>query len=280
MNKKIFIIGEIGINHNGDLNTAKKLIEGAKTSGCDAIKFQKRDINLVYTEEFLNGFRKSPWGKTQRDQKEGLELGLKEYDQINDFCKKIDIHWFASPWDLNSVEFLGKYDLRYNKIASAMIVDKKLMAEVAKQKRHTFISTGMSSLVDIESAVNIFKKYDCSFELMHCVSTYPMKTEDANLKTINALKEKFKCEVGYSGHESGLAVSYAAASMGISSLERHITLDRTMYGSDQASSIELGGLTILINVIRKIEKALGEEKLGHITSDEEKISTKLRAHIK
>ena len=161
-----------------------------------------------------------------------------------------------------------------------MIVDKKLMGEVAKQKRHTFISTGMSSLDDIESAVNIFKKHNCSFELMHCVSTYPMKTEDANLKTINALKEKFKCEVGYSGHESGLAVSYAAASMEISSLERHITLDRTMYGSDQAASIELGGLSILINVVRKIEKALGEEKLGNITKDEEKISTKLRAHIK
>ncbi len=280
MSGKIFIIGEIGINHNGDLNIAKKLIEGAKTSGCDAIKFQKRDINLVYTDEFLNSFRESPWGKTQRDQKEGLEFGRKEYDKINDFCKEIGIHWFASPWDLNSVKFLGNYDLRYNKIASAMIIDQKLLTEVAKQKRHTFISTGMSSLDNIERAVDIFKKYNCSFELMHCVSTYPMKTEDANLKTINALKKKFNCKVGYSGHESGLAVSYAAASMEISSLERHITLDRTMYGSDQAASIELGGLSILINVVRKIEKALGEEKLGHITNDEAKISAKLRGHIK
>lgn len=280
MSGKIFIIGEIGINHNGDLNIAKKLIEGAKTSGCDAIKFQKRDINLVYTDEFLNSFRESPWGKTQRDQKEGLEFGRKEYDKINDFCKEIGIHWFASPWDLNSVKFLGNYDLRYNKIASAMIIDQKLLTEVAKQKRHTFISTGMSSLDNIERAVDIFKKYNCSFELMHCVSTYPMETEDANLKTINALKKKFNCKVGYSGHESGLAVSYAAASMEISSLERHITLDRTMYGSDQAASIELGGLSILINVVRKIEKALGEEKLGHITNDEAKISAKLRGHIK
>ena len=276
----VFIIAEIGINHNGNINLAKKMIDSSLDAGADAVKFQKRDVETVYSKEILDSPRESPWGKTQRDQKEGLEFGRKEYDKINDFCKEIGIHWFASPWDLNSVKFLGNYDLRYNKIASAMIIDQKLLTEVAKQKRHTFISTGMSSLDNIERAVDIFKKYNFSFELMHCVSTYPMKTEDANLKTINALKKKFNCKVGYSGHESGLAVSYAAASMEISSLERHITLDRTMYGSDQAASIELGGLSILINVVRKIEKALGEEKLGHITNDEAKISAKLRGHIK
>ncbi len=280
MTKKIFIIAEIGINHNGDLNIAKKLIETAKQSGCDAVKFQKRDIDLVYSKELLDSPRESPWGKTQRDQKKGLEFGELEYNEIDKFCKNIGIQWFASPWDLKSVKFLERYDLKYNKIASAMIVDENLLTEVAKQKRYTFISTGMSSLTDIEKAINIFKKYNCSFELMHCVSTYPMKTEDANLRTIYALKKRFNCPIGYSGHESGLAISYAAASMGISSLERHITLDRTMYGSDQAASIEPDGLRILIQVIRKIEKALGEEKIGYITEDELGVAKKLRAHIK
>ena len=280
MSKNVFIIGEIGINHNGDLKIAKKLIEEAKKSGCDAIKFQKRNIDLVYTKEFLDSFRDSPWGKTQRDQKQALDFGEKEYDEIDKFCKKIGICWFASAWDLDSVEFLKKYDLKYNKIASAMIVDEKVLTEVAKQKKHTFISTGMSRLSEIENAVKIFKNLNCPFELMHCVSTYPMKTEDANLKTIYALRKKFKCNVGYSGHENGLAVSYAAVSMGITSLERHITLDRAMYGSDQAASLEISGLTILINVVRKIEKALGNEKLGFITKEEGIIAKKLRSHIK
>ena len=280
MTKKIFIIAEIGINHNGDMEIAMKLIEAAKQSGCDAVKFQKRNLDLVYSKELLDSPRESPWGKTQRDQKNGLEFGESEYDEIDKYCKKIDIHWFASPWDLKSVKFLEKYNLKFNKIASAMIVDEKLLVEVAKQKRHTFISTGMSSLSNIEKAINIFKKYDCSFELMHCISTYPMKTKDANLKTISALKDKFNCPVGYSGHENGLAVSYAAASMGISSLERHITLDRTMYGSDQAASIEPNGLRVLVQVVRKIEEALGEEKIGHITKEEAEIAKKLRAHIK
>ena len=278
--KKIFIIGEIGINHNGDVELAKKLILKSKEAGCDAVKFQKRDIDLVYEKEFLNSFRESPWGKTQRDQKAGLEFEKKEFDEIDRYSKELGIYWFASAWDMNSVEFLKKYNLKYNKIASAMIVDKQLVEAVAIQKKHTFISTGMSSLDDIENAINIFKKHHCPFELMHCISTYPMKTEDANLRTIIALKKNFKCDVGYSGHESGLAVSYAAASLGISSLERHITIDRTMYGSDQASSLEMDGFTTLIKVIRKIELALGEEKLGLILEQEKPIAKKLRAHIK
>jgi N-acetylneuraminate synthase len=278
--KKIFIIGEIGINHNGDVDIAKKLILKSKEAGCNAIKFQKRDINLVYEKEFLNSFRESPWGKTQRDQKAGLEFEKKEFDEIDKYSKELGIYWFASAWDLNSVEFLKKYDLKYNKIASAMIVDRQLLEAVAIQKKHTFISTGMSSLDDIGNAINIFKKHGCSFELMHCVSTYPMKTEDANLRTIDAMKNFFKCEVGYSGHESGSAVSYAAASLGISSLERHITLDRTMYGSDQAASLEIDGFVNLIKVIKKIELALGEEKLGQIIEGEKPIAKKLRAHIK
>ncbi len=277
--KKIFLIAEIGINHNGSLTIAKKLIENAKLSGFDAVKFQKRDINLVYKKEFLDSLRESPWGKTQRKQKEGLEFGRKQYDEIDKYCKKLKIHWFASPWDLNSLKFLDKYKNKYNKIASAMIVDLELLKEVAKRKKYTFISTGMSTSKDIDNAVKIFRRYNCKFELMHCVSTYPMKDEDANLITIKKLKEKFKCNVGYSGHEIGLAVSYAAFGMGISSLERHITLDRAMYGSDQAASVEKSGMVQLVRNIRAMEKSVGINSLGHIHAAEKAISNKLREHI-
>ena len=277
---KIFFISEIGINHNGDLDLALRLIKEAKLAGSDAVKFQKRDINLVYTKKFLDSPRESPWGKTQLDQKKGLEFSYEEYKEIDNYCKKLDIEWFASAWDLNSLDFLSKFDLKYHKVASAMIVDLKLLHAIAKQKKHTFISTGMSSLQEIKKAVSIFRDNDCSFELMHCVSTYPMKDEDANLLTINALKREFNCNVGYSGHENGLAISYAAAALGISSLERHITLDRTMYGSDQSASLEIKGLRELIGAVRKIELALGKEKLGHILEEEKPIAAKLREHIK
>ncbi len=280
MPNKIFIIGEIGINHNGDINLCKKIINGAKNAGADAVKFQKRNINNVYTQDFLNSYRDSPWGKTQRDQKLGIEFEKKEYDEIDKYCKELDIIWFASAWDLDSLNFLKKYNCKFNKIASAMIVDLNFLVEVSKEKKHTFISTGMSSLQDIEKAVEIFKKNKCSFELMHCVSTYPMKPEDANLRTIEGLKNKFNCDVGYSGHENGLAVSYAAASLDITSLERHITIDRTLYGSDQAASIEILGFAEMISGVRKIEKALGKEKVGFITDEEKKIANKLRGHIK
>ena len=258
--KKLFLIAEIGINHNGSLTVAKKLIENAKLSGFDAVKFQKRDIDLVYKKEFLDSFRESPWGKTQRKQKEGIEFNKQQYDEIDKHCKKLKIHWFASAWDLNSLKFLDKYKLKYNKIASAMIVDSEFLKEVAKRKKYTFISTGMSKTNDISTAVRIFKKFNCKFELMHCVSTYPMKIEDANLITIKKLKEKYKCNVGYSGHETGLAVSYAAFGMGISSLERHITLNRAMYGSDQAASVEKNGLVQLVKNLRVMEKSIGTYK--------------------
>ena len=208
----IFIIAEIGINHNGDMNICKKLIDIAKQSGCDAVKFQKRTLEKVYTKEQLLSSRESPWGTTTYEQKKGLEFGLKQYQQIDKYCKKKNIYWFASAWDLESQKFLNKFNLKYNKIASAMIVDKKFLNYVASQKKHTFISTGMSTIKNISDAVKIFKK-KCSFELMHCVSTYPMKDETANLNVINSLKKKFKCNVGYSGHESGLAISIAASAL-------------------------------------------------------------------
>ena len=280
MISKTFLIAEIGINHNGSIDIAKKLILNAKMAGFDAVKFQKRDINLVYSKELLDSPRESPWGTTQRDQKKGLEFEKKEYDEIEKFCKANSIIWFASAWDINSLKFLDNYDLKYNKIASAMIVDNNFLLEVAKRKKHTFISTGMSSFDDIDRAVKIFREIGCSFELMHCVSTYPMNPKDANLKTITALKNFFKCNVGYSGHENGTIISVAAFLLGISSLERHVTLDRAMYGSDQAASLEFKGMLNLTEALKKIELALGEEKMGHITEEEKLIATKLRAHIK
>ena len=278
--KKPYLIAEIGINHNGDLNIAKQLIKNAKECGFDSVKFQKRTINIVYDEKTLETPRESPWGKTTREQKLGLEFEKKEYDEISKYCKEQNIDWFASAWDIESLKFLEDYNLKYHKIASAMIVDHNFLNEVAKTKIHTFISTGMSTKQDIDNAVNIFRKNNCSFELMHCVSTYPMKVEDANLVTIKALKDEYNCNVGYSGHENGVAVSLAALMLGISSLERHITLDRTMYGSDQAASLELTGMKNLCASIDKMLLSLGNPSIGKILDDEVAIAKKLRAHIK
>ena len=278
--RKIFYIAEIGINHNGSLEIAKKLIDNAKLAGFDAVKFQKRTIDLVYSKEQLELSRESPWGTTQRQQKNGLEFNLAQYEEINNYCKKKKIQWFCSAWDEESLNFLDNFQLKYNKIASAMIVDIDFIKSVAKKKKYTFISTGMCKEKDIEKAFEIFKSKGCPFELMHSVSTYPMKIEDANLLRIKSLKEKFKCKVGYSGHENSLSVSYAAAMLGISSLERHITLDRTMYGSDQAASLEMRGMVELISVIKRMMLALGEGKVNKVLLDEIEIAKKLRSHIK
>ena len=275
----IFIVAEIGINHNGDMSICKELIDIAVNAGCDAVKLQKRDLDEVYTQDFLNSPRVSPWGKTQRDQKMGLEFNKEEYEEIDNYCTKKNINWFASAWDLNSQIFLRQFNSKYNTIASAMLVNLELLKMVAEEKKHTFISTGLSTLEDIEKAVNIFKERNCPFELMHCVSTYPMKDSDANLNTITTLREKFKCKVGYSGHETGLAVSYAAAALGASSIERHITLDRAMYGSDQAASLAPPGLRKVVAESRKIQTALGDG-VKRIIEDEIPIAKKLREHLK
>lgn len=274
----IFFIAEIGINHNGDMNIAKELIKLAKDTGCDAVKFQKRNIDKVYTKELLDSPRESPWGKTQRDQKAGLEFTEDQYREIDRYCKELGIHWFASAWDTDSQVFLRKFDCRYNKIASAMLVCPELLEMVADEKKHTFISTGMSTVEQIDKAVELFRAKNCPFELMHCQSTYPMDDEDANLRCIKALRDRYNCAVGYSGHETGLAVSYAAAALGITSLERHITLDRSMYGSDQSASLEPTGLRMLVGAVRKIEKAMGDGKIG-VIEKEVPIIKKLRGHI-
>ncbi len=277
---KIFLIAEIGVNHNGDIKIAKQLIDNAVECGFDAVKFQKRTIEIVYSKEDLDKSRESPWGTTQREQKEGLEFSREQYDEIDRYCKKKNIIWFASAWDLNSLEFLDRYNLNYHKIASAMIVDKVLLEEVAKRKKHTFISTGMSKLSDIEKAVEIFQNNGTSFELMHCISTYPTKEKDINLNTIPEIKKKFNCNVGYSGHENGIIISVVASMYNISSLERHITLDKTMYGSDQAASIEFSDMKKLMELISKVQLARGENKLGEILDEEMPIAKKLRKHIK
>lgn len=274
----VFFIAEIGINHNGDLELAKELIDLAAECGCDAVKFQKRDIDLCYTQEFLDSPRESPWGTTQREQKAGIEFGEEEYKVIDAYCKEKGIEWFASAWDMNSVQFLRQFDLKYNKIASAMMVYPEFLEEVASEGRYTFLSTGMCDAEQIDAAVEIFKKAGCPFEIMHCVSTYPMKSEDANLLCIPTLQKRYDCKVGYSGHESGLAISYAAVALGATSIERHITLDRAMYGSDQAASLEPAGLRQLVGGIRKIPAALGSGDICVIEA-EKGIADKLRAHI-
>jgi len=278
MRNPIFIIAEIGINHNGSISICKELIDVAASIGCDAVKLQKRNIDLVYAQEMLDSPRESPWGTTQREQKNGLEFGVEEYKEIDQYCNEKRIEWFASAWDTNSQLFLRQFDCKYNKIASAMIVHKDLLEMVAQEKKHTFISTGMTTYEDIQTAIDIFKEAECPFELMHTVSTYPMNDKDANLNMIHTLRNKFKCDIGYSGHEVGLAISYAAAANGITSLERHITLDRAMYGSDQSASVEPNGFRQLVGAVRKIEQAMGDGK-KRLLEAEIPISKKLREHL-
>tara|TARA_Y100000591_G_C21665850_1_gene610259 strand:+ start:23 stop:868 length:846 start_codon:yes stop_codon:yes gene_type:complete len=273
--ENIFIIGEIGINHNGDIEIAKKLISMAKECGCDAVKFQKRDIETVYTKEELDKDRESPWGTTQREQKVGLEFEKKQYDIIDKYCKELNIDWFASAWDIKSLQFLDDYKCKYAKIASAMISHTEFLNEVAKRKVYTFISTGMSNYKMIDKAVEIFKKNNCPFELMHSVSTYPCPEEKLNLHLINKLKEKYKCNVGYSGHENSVSPSIIAVALGANSLERHITLDRSMYGSDQSASLEENGLKQLISAVRKVPIVVGKDE-KQIFDIEEKVAEKLR----
>ena len=257
----VFITAEIGINHNGDVEIAKKLIDIAKNKGCDAVKFQKRTVEKVYSKEILDSSRESPWGNTTRDQKLGLEFEKKEYDIINEYCITKNIHWYASAWDIESQIFLRQYDMKYNKVSSAMLTHKKLLETIAEEKKSTFISTGMSTMDEIRTAVSIFRKHDCPFELLHCTSTYPMELDEANLLCIPNLKKEFKCNVGYSGHETAAyLVTLSAVILGATSVERHITLDRTMYGSDQAASLEQPGLIRMVKDIRMLKDIFGDGK--------------------
>ena len=270
------IIAEIGINHNGDLTIAKKLVESAKKCGFDAVKFQKRDIETVYTKAELDKPRESPWGSTTREQKEGLEFGKKEYDEINNYCESLKIQWFASAWDTKSLEFLDNYNLEYQKVASAMITNIEFLESLSKRKKYTFISTGMSDFKVIDKAVEIFNKNDCKYELMHSVSAYPCPEDQLNLNLITVMRKRYGCNVGYSGHESSVSPSIIAVSLGATSLERHITLDRSMYGSDQAASLEEKGFNELISIVRKIPIVIGSSKEKKILECEKPVAKKLR----
>ena len=267
--KKTFLIGEIGINHNGSVENAIKLIDFAKKYDFDAVKFQKRTIDLVFSPEELGKDRETPFGKKNSDLKIGLEFGKKEYDIIDQYCKKIDIEWFASPWDIESYKFLMEYDLKYMKVASCLLTIKPLLKEIASSDSYrTFISTGMSTIAEIDEAVKIFKESNNNnFELMHCVSTYPCSNDEVNLNIIKTLKERYECNIGYSGHEEGLQISCAAVALGATSVERHITLNRTMFGSDQAASISPEGMRILSRDIRIIDKAMGDTKKTILESE-------------
>ena len=257
----IFLIAEIGINHNGDMSIAKQLIDAAADAGFDAVKFQKRTIELVYTKEFLDSPRESPWGNTQRAQKEGLEFSSEQYKEIDQYCESKNIQWTASAWDIEAQKFLRQFNCTFNKVASPMLGHIPLLKLIASEKKRTFISTGMSTLEEIDAVVKIFKEANCPFELMHCNSTYPMKDEDANLLCIPMLKDRYACQVGYSGHETSLIkVCVAAVALGATSIERHITLDRAMYGSDQAASIESYSLSNFVESVRAITKVLGDGK--------------------
>ena len=274
-----YLIAEIGINHNGDLDIAKKLINFAVEANFDAVKFQKRNIEKVYSKEFLDSHRESPWGNTQREQKYGLEFNNKEYQEIDKYCKEKNIKWSASAWDLESQEFIASFNVAFNKLASPMLRHKPLVKKIASERKKTFISTGMSTLKELDEVIGIFEKEKCTFEIMHCNSTYPMPIEEANVLCIQTLKKRYNCNVGYSGHESNLLqVCITAMALGATSIERHITLDRAMYGSDQAASIEVGALKSFVAAIRMIPVIKGDG-VKKITAKEEIIRKKLRVKV-
>jgi N-acetylneuraminate synthase len=251
-----FVVAEIGINHNGELDIARKLISAALLAGADAVKFQKRTIDVVYTPEELAKPRESPFGTTNADLKRGLEFGLDEYREIDAYCKQHNILWFASCWDEESVDFVEQFAPPCYKIASASLTDDDLLRHHRSYKRPILLSTGMSTIEQIDHAVEVLGAEDLI--LMHCNSTYPSKAEELNLRAIRILKERYGIPVGYSGHEVGLSTSLAAAVLEACMVERHITLDRAMWGSDQAASVEPHGFSRLVRDIHVVEKALGD----------------------
>ena len=268
-----FIIAELGINHNGSLDTAKKLIDAAKWAGVDAVKLQKRSVTIVYAGQ-LDQPRESPWGKTLGDQKRGLELGPESYDEIDRYCKYLNMPWFASAWDIPSLQFLSKYGCPYNKIASAITTNLELVRAIANEKKPTFLSTAMCTYEDIYRALECFAA-STKVTLMHCVATYPAPEKDLNLKVIQDLYSEFGIPVGYSAHQTSVSPSVMAAVLGAVAIEQHLTLDRSMYGSDQAASLEPIGMKTLVDQIRKIPIVLGDG-VKRITEDEKKVAAKLR----
>ena len=252
-----YIIAEIGINHNGDIGNVKKLIDVAVDSGCDAVKFQKRTSGLCVPENQKNVMRETPWGIIPYiEYRQKLEFDLNEYKEIDSYCRANNIQWFASAWDTEALHFLEEFDLPCYKIPSALITNHDLLQAHRDTGRICILSTGMSTIEQIDEAVKVFDKENLL--IAHCTSTYPSPLEQLNLKMIDTLKKRFGIIIGYSGHEVGLSPSYAAVTLGAKFIERHITLNRAMWGSDQAASIEPGGLKKLVENIRDIEVALGD----------------------
>lgn len=254
--KSVFIIAEIGINHNGDINIAKKLIDIAAETDVDAVKFQKRTIDVVYTKEELDKPRESPWGTTNREQKNGLEFNEEEYWEIDRHCSKKNIMWFASCWDKGSVDFIEKYNPPCYKIASPLLTNDELLKYTRDKGRPIIISTGMSTVEEINHALDIIGQKNTI--VMHCTSTYPSTLDILNLNVIKTFKSYLKCPVGYSGHSAGIIPPVMAVTLGACAIEKHITLDRSMYGSDQSASIEPAGLRRMVSYIRKCAETLGD----------------------
>ena len=257
--KKTYIIAEIGINHNGSLDTAKKLIDVAAVAGCDAVKFQKRNPDICVPEHQKQKIRETPWGNIPYiDYKYKVEFEKEEYDEIDRYCKERGIEWSASPWDLDSLNFLDQYDIPFIKIPSAMLTNEELIKKSAQTGKKIILSTGMSTMEEVNQAVVWLLSEQAEFALLHCNSAYPAPLEDLNLSCIKTLKDTYKCEVGYSGHEFRLGTTVAAVYLGATILERHITLDRSMWGSDHLSSIEPQGLIKLVRGVRELEAAFGD----------------------
>lgn len=270
--KKIFIIGEIGLNHNGSLEDAKKLIDMAVECRIDAVKFQKRNLDICIPISKKNEMRNTPWGYIKYiDYKKKLEFERIEFNAIDDYCKSKNIEWFASAWDIDSLKFLRKYNLKNNKVASPMLTNALLTKEIASEKKKTFISTGMSTLNDVDRIVKIFNDYDCPYVLMHSVGIYPCPNNNLNLKMIKILKKRYDSEIGYSCHSTGILPSVIAVLLGATVIEKHITLNRASFGTDQAASLEKRGLELVVRNIRGLESMLGEGKKELLKEEKKKL---------
>lgn len=276
-NTPCFVIAEIGINHNGSLDLAKKMIDEAVMAGCDAVKFQKRTVTKVYTPEELDAYRPNYYGNTNRDLKNGLELTYDDYCQIDEYCKSKKIIWFASCWDLDSVDFIEQFDVPCHKIASALLTDDEFLLRIKKTGKPILLSTGMSSMEEIRHAVKLLGEENLI--LFHCTSTYPTNHNEINLKVIEQFRNEFSCPIGYSGHERGLLPSILSVQLGASSVERHITVDRTLWGSDQAASLEPEGLRRMVRDIREVKTILGDGKKV-VYDSEIPVRKKLRKYSK
>ena len=282
---KTKVIAEIGINHNGDLKIAKKLIDIAVFAGCDVVKFQKRNPDVCVPEHQKGVMRKTPWGEmTYLEYKHKIEFGQNEYDEINSYCKDKEVDWTVSVWDLDSVKFMLAFDVPFIKIPSALLTDYELIQESSKRFKKLVLSTGMSTIGEVDKAVESMGgqvgNYDfhmrrCEFALLHCNSTYPAPADELNLRCIRTLKERYKCEVGYSGHEYGLTTTISSLCFGATIIERHITLDKTMWGTDHMTSVEPHGLLKLVRGVRELESAIGNG-IKVVTEEEKSIRDKLR----